>query len=176
MANMIEKAKGLLQTSSKEVRKRTEQKESEGRVWKRGPMTGEKNLSDAAYVQNFADDEDWKIFRQIIEAKRKKSGKIGWITLPGGAKIPADNVLLICSKCHAKTWSAQDSIGSNCLSCNRRNLVDGGMMRAASDQETKNWFIQSESAWKRFLAEAPERKKRIAEFNRRQFEDMGRTR
>ncbi len=172
MSTMIEKAKGLLQASSKEVRKRTEQKESEGNIWKRGPMTGEKNLPDSAYVQNFAEEQDWRIFRQIIEERRKRTGQIGWIRFPNGTRIHADNILLICSKCRTKTWGLPESIGSNCLSCNRRNLVDGGMLRPASDQETKNWFVQAEAAWKRFLSEAPERKKRVAEFNRRHFEDM----
>jgi hypothetical protein len=139
---------------------------------KRGPVTGMAQLGDLAFIGRFGTPEEFKVFRQSIEARQAKTGESGWQSIPGLGKIPANKVLGLCVKCGHGNWHDPDyAAGGNCLYCNLMNRVDGGKLRTATKKETAAWLKKKQEDLDRWLAAAPDRAKRVVEFNRRAHED-----
>ena len=153
----------LLQTmfDSKEAPE-TKLKKSGGRLSTDQVEDGKAELSDLDFVTQNANAEDLKKMRAEIES-RTATERAEWITLPDGMMIPGDNILFGCPTCHRWLWAKPGL--ETCSICN------GKTVRPASRKETKEWWIRAKAAHKKFLADIPKRKKEVADFNKRHFQD-----
>lgn len=126
---------------------------------------GKLEISDKDYIERYASEEDLKDLRARIEA-RTETDKEAWIKFPDGSMISGDNLLYGCPNCHRWLWSKPD--------CEECPICKGKRIRLATKKETREWWDREKAAYKKWLGEATEREERIADFNRRHFQDAGR--
>jgi hypothetical protein len=138
----------------------------------KGPATGMPELGDLGFIGRFGKPAELKVFRQSIEARQAKKGESGWQKIPGMGMIRANLVLGLCVKCGYGHWGEPDLVaGGDCPFCNMTHRVDGGKLRTATKPETSAWLKKKQEDLDKWLAAGPDRAKRTAEFNRRNFED-----
>lgn len=139
-----------------------------------GPRTGTDQMDDAEFLRAFATKEEIAFFRETVESRRAVKAPGKWRVLPSGIKILATTVLVVCDRCGVFYWTERKAAGGNCLRCNSRDLKGGGVARAATAAEESAWFARERRAMEKWLAEAPQREKELAEFNKRKFAEMPR--
>jgi len=135
---------------------------------------GKIEISDRDYVTRFASAVDWASFRSLIEARRRTTPE-GWRELPGGRRIAADRVLMICSSpnCKDAFWADPVSENKPCLRCNIMRTKSGGHYRRASEKEVAAWFIAEEKRLAAWKADSARRRAEVDAVNRRRFFDEG---
>ena len=153
----------LLQTmfDSKEAPE-TKLKKSGGRLSTDQVEDGKAELSDLDFVTQNANAEDLKKMRAEIES-RTATERAEWITLPDGMMIPGDNILFGCPNCRRWLWAKPGL--ETCPICK------GKKVRIATKAEVKSWWTRERAAHKKFLEDIPKKKKEVADFNKRQFQD-----
>jgi hypothetical protein len=148
--------------------------ESEPGTPRPGPRTGaDLVLTDAQFLKLYATPAELTAFRASVEARRERITLKGMIELPGGMKIKGDSILATCSHCRRWAWVGAGHENDPCLSCNWRAMKGGGMMRAATKAEVKDWYAKEEARLAKIKADAPRRAAELAAYNRRLREDMG---
>jgi len=133
----------------------------------RGITTGETQIGDLDFIERYGLPAEWAVFRQSIEARRRKVGeKSDWQSIPGLGKIPANKVLGLCAKCGRGNWHDADyAAGGDCLYCNPMHLVHGGKLRVATKKETAAWMKKRQENLDKWLADAPKRAAEVAVAN-----------
>lgn len=88
----------------------------------RGPQSGMDQLTDAKFVETYANDLEWATFRHAIEERR--------------AKDPGLQVWVRCSHCRvAMQVRPTTPEGDNCALCNMTKRSDLGHLRRMSEAE-----------------------------------------
>ena len=158
---MKEKQKKLLQTINlDEETAEAKSKKSGGSLNTNQVEDGKAKLSDRDFVLRHAVSDDLKEMRKKIEARAKE---VGWMKLPDGVMLPADCILYGCPNCRRWLWAKPGL--ETCPICK------GKKVRIATKAEVKSWWTRERAAHKKFLEDIPKKKKEVADFNKRQFQD-----
>lgn len=125
----------------------------------RGPMTGQRQMSDAEFLAQFGEPGELRVFRAAVEARRAKSPERAWIELPNRIKIRGDQVLAVCTNptCRAWRWMAPANVGQHCFFCNAMKRSGAGMTRRASAEEEEWWWKTEREKQAKYEAERPAR-------------------
>jgi hypothetical protein len=107
---------------------------------------------------------------KVIAARKAREAKFGWRKLPSGISILMDSILVTCNLCHRWDWVEPGQETGNCF-CYHPQDSDAGVMRPATPDEEKAWFVREEAVRDRFIAGAPARKAATEAANRRRNED-----
>jgi len=138
----------------------------------RGPAVGEANLSDRDFVSLHSRPEDWAAMRAVLVARRAAAATDApgvWRTLPDGSKIRATTVLAGCTVCGEWRWIEEKHMPTPCQCFGAR--TKGVMMRPATPEETRAWFVRETAKEEKFRLDRPAREAMQKAYFQRQLED-----